>query len=625
MSRLRKSVVPFSWNTITASYTQGTASSVNLASYLTNGQSKPITYFIVGTPPTGVSLVPAGSPNLAYNGTSPAATAQVQIRASSGPYVAESATVTVLINAAPVVNQAPVWSGSNAINLGEVTQGNAAVFPLAGYASDIDGPQVLTFGRTGSVLDTAGGLVTVGSTYPANATFPNTLAPGTYTIEVYAEDGYGLSSGADGDWAIRAGGAGVVWAHDFRTQSEVDAFRVPTGSNPDAVSWVSTDGIGSSKTLQVMIPQGMFAGQHYEYYNSVSGWIVVDNATLPQPAPGASNAEWTWVLGDTLKAQGKVADGGWWRPFSAVAATQNGKTTADPAANGTLPLRPWTSAHIADSGRMRAGYYAHSSYSEICRTWPAFGGGAQTNAYDGSEFYIQFRVKLGTWRNGNLGLPATDAAKTLQFQRFPAGKLVFVGTTGGTPLQEIVIRSQPVEPRQEITGSRFAMYTAQGSSIELTKQKTVQGSSVTVLQPGGAYDDGTLDGTCYYNGNYAVRDCWYWPVEEWVTVLIHVIPGRQQTILDANPANANNFDTGVEVWVARSGETSYTQIVGIGATHVAANTAFPFYFDTNGLHPNAWNSFLPTGYMNNAPSLQAFYQRFTQIIFSKNTIPCPQA
>ena len=37
-----------------------------------------------------------------------------------------------------------------------------------------------------------------------------------------------------------------------------------------------------------------------------------------------------------------------------------------------------------------------------------------------------------------------------------------------------------------------------------------------------------------------------------------------------------------------------------------------------------WNSSLPIGYMNNAPSLQAFYQRFTQIIFSKQSIPCPQ-
>ena len=88
---------------------------------------------------------------------------------------------------------------------------------------------------------------------------------------------------------------------------------------------------------------------------------------------------------------------------------------------------------------------------------------------------------------------------------------------------------------------------------------------------------------------------------------------------------ATNKDTGVEVWVARAGETSYTKVVGVGQSLVDANQAFPFVFDTNGLHPSAWNAFLPTNYMNNAPSLRSFYQRFTQVILSKQFIPCPQA
>jgi hypothetical protein len=437
----------------------------------------------------------------------------------------------------------------------------------------------------------------------------------TYTAVIDLDD-----DPAEADWITRSTGAGVVWAHDFRTQAEVDAFRSPV--SVDAVSWVNTDGIGSSKTLQVLIPKGLDDGYHYVDATSASGWIVRDGTALSQPASqGQSNADWTWVTGETLKAQGKVADGGWWRPFSAIAATQNGKVASDPAANGTLPVRAWTSQMLADSGRFRAGYYAHSTYAEQCRTWPAFGGGAQTNAYDGSEFYLQFRVKFGQWRAGELGLAATSANATYQNERYPPGKLAFIGVTGTTPNNEIVLQSLPVDPRFETTGSRHRMYTNFGN-LALHKTKTVQGQSVEVIQPGGAYDDGTLAGTCYYDGTNAVRDCWYWPMEEWVTILVHVIPGRQNA-----SHSGTNKDTGVEVWAARAGETSYTQIVGVGAAASASNDAFAFvYGGSGGIHPDpVWNAFLPTGYMNNAPSLRAFYHRFTQIIFSKQFIPCPQA
>ncbi len=105
MSRLRKTVIPFRWNTITIAFTQGTAGSVNLASYLTNPEGRTITYSVVGTLPTGITL---NGSTVSYNGTSPVASSSVQFRATSGAFNAESASTAVSISAA-TGNSPPVW------------------------------------------------------------------------------------------------------------------------------------------------------------------------------------------------------------------------------------------------------------------------------------------------------------------------------------------------------------------------------------------------------------------------------------------------------------------------------------------------------------------------------------
>lgn len=427
---------------------------------------------------------------------------------------------------------------------------------------------------------------------------------------------------AEADWLARSTAAGVLWAHDFRYQEEVTQFR------EGAPNWVTTDGIGNGKCVECLVPKGLPDGFHYVYYDSVSGWEVRDGTTMSQPSYGQSNADWVWRASGYYGSKGGIVSAGWWRPFSPLNAGGNGLPTPDRAANDTVPLRTWAPGSNVSgyNYNWKGGYFGHPSVQNSNPTW---GGLTQAQTWLGHDFYLQFRVKLGRWRNGDTGLPPTGAAKALQLARYPAGKLVFIGTTGTTPLHEIVIRSQPIEPRQMTSGARFEMYTGQGYSINLTKNKSIQGKTVEVLQPGGAYENSSsLAETCYFEPNYLIANgqsegyCWYWPVEEWVTVLVHVIPGRHNS--SWNGSGAVYKDTGVEVWAARQGETSYTKIVGVGAAAVSANEAFPFVFDTAGLHPAAWNAFLPTNYMNNAPSLKAFYQRFTQVILSKQFIPCPQ-
>jgi hypothetical protein len=112
--------------------------------------------------------------------------------------------------------------------------------------------------------------------------------------------------------------------------------------------------------------------------------------------------------------------------------------------------------------------------------------------------------------------------------------------------------------------------------------------------------------------------CWTWPADEWVTVLIHVIPGHDggggdSPVMAGNP----NTDTGIEVWVARKGATSYTKIW--------EKKNYVFSFGQNDPWPLGWNCLALNAYMNEVPAAQAFYHRYAQLIFSKQFIAVPQA
>jgi hypothetical protein len=164
-SRLRKSRLPFSWNAITAAFTQGVQSTVNLRDFVSNTQSRTLTYSALSALPTGVTL--SGSV-LTYNGTSPAGSTLAQFRVTDGLYTAESAATTVSI-ATPTNQLAPVWTAIPVLSL---TPGQ--LVSIAQYASDPEGG-ALTFAKVSGdsriVVSTNGAvsasdLTAVGSTYP---------------------------------------------------------------------------------------------------------------------------------------------------------------------------------------------------------------------------------------------------------------------------------------------------------------------------------------------------------------------------------------------------------------------------------------------------------------------------
>lgn len=573
-----------------------------------------------------------------------------------------------------VPNNAPVWGNISTIN---ATVGIPLNTSLTGSVSDPDGDP-LTFGRDGSVADTGPPAITVSSS--GLLTVPTSVAVGTHQISVYADDGV---SDYAVDWAARSQAPGVIWAHDFSSSAEVDQFRF--GNNPQAdgyqynrvqvgpgplqaqgdgnCRWIAADAQTGRPCLELNIPtkpaaitvtsisnaatavftsasaHGLTVGKGF-YFKSLAGgsWanlnetsggaggvlnptfvvLSVPTSTTFTCRGGYGNGGSAFpgvavdgtAMGTYTASSGNLnlnnsTDAGWLRPFSPLTAGTNGKATDDYAAGGTIPRRTtWNPNNLNCAYDWRDGYFAHADYAATCNSWPGSPAGTK---YLGGDFWIQFRVKFSPGRFD----PANTAARFY-------GKLLFIGTTADTPTHEIVVRSSNFLVDDPTQGAIFQMYTGAGADYRLVEPYRGPSNGQGKLQPGGAYDPPPT-GVCYLTGTSGLpQNCWMWPSDEWVTVLMHIIPGH-------SGRSAVDGDTGVQVWVARAGVTSYTKI------HDKLN--YWFSYGDSYHPPTAWNAFLPSAFMNSLPAPVGFTHRFTEIILKKGNggtnpevdgIPCPQ-
>lgn len=388
---------------------------------------------------------------------------------------------------------------------------------------------------------------------------------------------------AEQDWISRSTGSGVVWAHNFASASEVNQFRYANGKGNDPtqslggtnVVWNSSDGFAGGGCLEVDIPTG---------------------------STGA-NASWQ-------------------RPMSALHAGQpsgggagNGLSTDDPAAGGTVALRTWNSATTSAIFNWRTGYYANPAVQTKYPYWPLPG---DTGIYDGNSFYLQFRVKISgsRWTTGN-----------------PDGKLLLIEPAAQlSDLQEIVVRS--VNKHDAETGfnyvntNPFLVYTSRGGYANSVLQNP-QGSSSGSIETAGPYAS-----SCTGGHTSVVGACWEFPADQWVTVLLQLVPGQDNSNYTGNAPSGSvstwpYHDTVLNAWVCPINAANYTQVFGM-------NNIALFYYTSgdpgagsdgpNGMwHPPAFNALEFSGYMNNQPIVSGWSQKFTQIIFSKQFIPCPVA
>jgi hypothetical protein len=360
------------------------------------------------------------------------------------------------------------------------------------------------------------------------------------------------------DWQARSVAPGVVWAHNFERSNEVDQFRwqggigsVPNIAQSDGNTRWATDGFAGGGCLEINIPAG-----------------------------------------GTCKSS-------WWRPLSALQANGNGLTAADAGANGTLQRRVWSPSSTFDaSWNFRNGYWGHSDYHSQYATWQG-----QSNVWDGTDFYLQMRVKMPARR--------WDAVFSGPGSANPPGKLLYIDVTGVTGVQEVLVRS-PARYGWTKGRGAFEIYTSMGNYNQSYLGDPQGNSTTAARQPGGDFAS-----TCRFGGG--AQTCWEFPADQWVTLLFHIIPGRHNNIDLYSPTwftDAQHKDHGIEVWAAKTGETSYTKIW--------SKTNYAWYYDSNGRHPPAFNAIAPSGYMNNVNATTGWYQRYTQMILSKQFIPCPQ-
>ena len=270
----------------------------------------------------------------------------------------------------------------------------------------------------------------------------------------------------------------------------------------------------------------------------------------------------------------------WARPFNALPGDA-GYVSGQP----DLPA-DWDNAW-AD---YRRGLYGHQDYHANSS------GGFDGIRWDGTDFYIQFAYKVSA--SAFTGQPAGYT-----------GKLAFIDVCGGNDA-ELVIQS-PVNGAK-----RFWMYTNFGSSTNSYLGAVQSSTNVGAIsqQPGGDYAT-----VCNYDADSTLAQCWQWPTGEWVTVLIHIVPGHHSpgTTYPDMSSVARRKDTGIEVWVARANATSYTKIwEKFDYTW--------FWSPTTGPDVYGFNLFQPSQYMNGVSATADWYRRFTQVIFSTRYIPCPQ-
>lgn len=383
--------------------------------------------------------------------------------------------------------------------------------------------------------------------------------------------GGGNLSGDDADFLMRSTMAGTVWAHDFRDEAEVENFKYPL-TPPDKVRWNASSGIGSGGSLECIVPPG------------------------------------------------GVCQGGWSRPFSPMNGgglnSGNGRGAANPdwAMNGQLTRRNWTVTGGADRtqlGKWVDGYYCHPDYlnTGLARD-PGGSSGFRADNIPGWDFYLQLTLKMtaGRFVNGQ-----------------PDGKLAMILITGDgnvgtqqprTPDQELVVKSNP--------SSLYQMYTNFGNrdNSYLTEPQgsgSPQGSS---YQPGGDYAATCLIGQTGVDraSTVSLNNCWYWPADQWVTLLIHVRPGHDGGGGDSPtvPGNPNN-DTWVEAWAQREGEPEYSKIW--------EKRNYVWAFGQGDPWPRGWNCLALNAFMNATGETAAalpgigWSHLCAQALLSRNWIP----
>lgn len=491
---------------------------------------------------------------------------------------------------------------------------------------------------------------------------------------------------APGDWAQRASGPSVVWAHNFESATEVSAHLLNVDATEIAgptTRVVDETGIGC---LQQIALGGTLASS----YTAGGTTMVITDATYwPDPATygpfyfvastaaptvGSKNlfqctarsgttltvARYTGSLGSAFSASAENYPAGsyvgndardWRRTFAALPATENGKAIPDAAASGAVPLRSKTIGGPLsvprDTSLWQYGWYGHPSNQATWANWTPWEGAStltprgvaqgvadRYRLWDGDEFWIQFRIKLDPRFYANHAQPD------------PTAETNYWGRKGWAIQSEVsslnqIVTGYGTSNRYGIpstTANPFSLATYKASrTIGVSDQSTRTHASHQLGSPWDVapkYAD--LSTSFQPSTGLPTPDgstAWEMPDSEWVTFLLHVRPGR-----------SNVSETVVEVDFARTEQVgyagTYTRLLTVTDGRIVYSGtgdyefpdgpfAYPAVTTMNALP--GFQAFGLMGYFNISqteavpPPKASYYVRMAQVIFSRAAIPAPAA
>ena len=627
MSRLTKRFLAFYWLSSPAlAFTQGQAQTVNLRTAgLYDPQKRVKTLSLAsGTLPAGCSI---SGTSVVYDGVGAAASSSFTLTASDGTTTNTSSGGTATVQATQA-NQPPAWTVPENYQLPGFTTAGGTV-DLTQYANDPEGdPMVFT--RTGG---TAPGGVVVSES--GVLTIPAGLTASTYTVTVDLAQAVGT---AEQDWIDRSTGAGVVWAHDFRNVAEITNHLLPVsgggmghvGKSPDQVD-AGITGAGSKAMRYVALGARTMATFPTALPATTEQTLVIDDATnwptsdfyvqlmrstvdqdqsqnlyycrtrvgttlyltwVPYSGQPASTAQLQFPAGSLIGGQNFAS---WRRPFSALNAAYTGTGVRDINNAGTTYrdlLRPF--GYIWGYG-----YYGHPDYQAANGgnfTYSA-DGNTRSQIWDGSEFYIQFRVKIDP-RFWGLNTYPSPAAYTGQ----KWSRKIWLLQQEITCEQQIMCNIGP--------SNRWAIPQTAPNPLKLQKERGPTILTGSSFQPGSQWEATAIDGS----STMVPGDAWEYTDNEWITFLLRIIPGKH--------GQANTF---IELKASRPSDANYPNYTTV------FSTSHTIPFETVGEYgvttAPGYSSFWPTGYLNaelgNIVPQASYYVDWTQIIFSKQPIPAP--
>lgn len=534
----------------------------------------------------GATLVPAASGNWAARSTAPGvlwahdfSNSQNELnyfwRATEGDWS------TVVSNP----------SGSTLANLpNPLTLNTTSLGTSKSIVSKIIGTQVTGYWNGSSTVTT----IPAGGNYPSAtpqtwvfssvADFPDPAVIGSYQAFVGQITGYNKVEEAVWVTAVNYTNnqisltrAAVNFTSDYGEGIAASYFLAsPPSFSITSVSWSGGVVTGTiSGTFSGTLGSAFYAsisGYSPSGYNYSGAITVTGSNTFTYPFsnggvnPGPATGTGTLTGNIVTLSFGMPPSGFWARPFGCFPGSSNGIGVDDigitnkvgPYGTGnTFPTgRTWsTAANASTHANFREAYYGHPYYwntavnpSAPYKNWTPGDqpGNTRDNAFDGQEYFIQFRAKISADRL------ASTAQNTKMFYLCNTNQAgyyqQFFWDVGPQRYQE-----QPVQLQEGVGATSFGTYLSPNTCFG--DSRAPDGGT---LMANGVQQDGVGGGlpmqddfpTSIWNSSTPF-DAWCFPSDVWVTYLLHVIPGRD---------NAYPTPDGNQCYIQLSGTTGTFQL-----------------------------------------------------------------